>query len=111
MPRLNLQRDCPMDDLRCPRTGLRIKHYIVVARKRTQRNIIDQYKRVIVLLLEDKNPAEFGVANIDSAILCPHNAIASMQAIHRNLATLVDMAVPYGSPGQPQILEIPGLGK
>jgi hypothetical protein len=69
------------------------------ARKRTQRYFIYQYERVIVLLLEDMELAEFGVGNIDSAVLCPRNAIASRQAIHRNLATLVDVTVPYGSPG------------
>jgi hypothetical protein len=66
---------------------------------------------VIVLLLEDVDLAEFGVGHIDSAVLCPRNAIASRQAIHRNLATLVHMTVPYGSPGKPEILDIPGLGK
>jgi hypothetical protein len=54
---------------------------------------------VIVLLLEDMDPAGFGAGNIDSAVLCPRNAIASRQAIYRNLATFVDMTVPYGSPG------------
>lgn len=77
----------------------------------THRNFIDQYERVIILLLEDMDPAEFGVGNIDSAVLCPHYAVASRQAIRRNLATLVDMTVPYGSPGKAQILKVPGLGK
>jgi hypothetical protein len=79
--------------------SLRINTTSQNARKRTQRNIIDQYERVIVLLLEDMDLVGFGAGNIDSAVLCPHNAIVSKQAIYRNLATLVDMAVPYGSPG------------
>jgi len=62
-------------------------------------DILSTSTRVIVLLLEDMDLAEFGVGNIDSAVLCPRNAIASRQAIHRNLATLVDVTVPYGSPG------------
>ncbi len=66
------------------------------ARKRTQRNDVGQYEGVIVLLLEDMNLAKFGVGNIDGAVLCPRNAIAARQTIHRNLATLVDVTVPYG---------------
>jgi len=53
---------------------------------------------MIVLLLKDMDLTGIEVGNIDSAVLCPRNAIASTQAIHRNLATLVDMTVPYGSP-------------
>lgn len=69
------------------------------AHRRTHCNIIDYYEGVVVLFLEDLDLAELGIGNIDSTVLSPRNAIASLQAIHCNLASLVDMTIPYGSPG------------
>jgi hypothetical protein len=64
---------------------------------------------MIVLLLQDADLADLGAANVDGAVLGPRDAIAAGKARDGDLAPLVDMAVPYRGPCQPQKLEPPTL--
>ena len=64
---------------------------------------------MIVLLFQDADLAGLGTANVDGAVLGPRDAIATGQARDGYLAPVVDMAVPYRGPCQPQKLEPPTL--
>jgi hypothetical protein len=76
---------------------------------RTQGNDIDQYEGMIVLFFQDADLADLGTANVNGAVLGSRDAIATGQARDGDLAPLVDMAVPYRGPCQPQNLEPPTL--
>jgi hypothetical protein len=47
------------------------------------------------LSLVDANLASLGTANVDTAVLCPRDAIGAMQARNGDPAPAVDMTVPY----------------